>query len=168
MRPLSFRPPSMPWVFSSKNRGVFATICCLSNRRQRLSRDPRFDDMREKLNILTENAAALKLVGDYAQAIPLLLEAESLAEKVRAASAQNKALWLQSECWMRLDRWDEVLQSEERARIAQRRFHEGKGDVFCWLLAFSASVYAYRGQEEISARLGDRIACPYGRAKGYQ
>jgi hypothetical protein len=138
-----------------KERGRIRDYIQLEQRRQWLSRDPRFDDKREKLNILTENALALKLAGDHARAIPLLLEAEVLAEKVRAAFAQSKALWLQAECWTRLDRWDEVLQTEARANILHQSHPKKRLDVLCWLLAFNASVYALRGEEEVAARLGD-------------
>jgi class 3 adenylate cyclase/tetratricopeptide (TPR) repeat protein len=123
--------------------------------RQQLSRNERFDDLREKLNILNETALALKMVGDYAQAIPLLLEAEELGEQIQDLYGHTQALWLQAESWVRMDRWDEVLFAFEKIQVLQQRYPLERLGPICWLLAFSASVYALRGDEEMSARLAD-------------
>jgi hypothetical protein len=53
------------------HRGRIRDYLRVQQTRQRISRDEGFDDLREKLNILIENASALKMVGDYVQAIPL-------------------------------------------------------------------------------------------------
>lgn len=127
----------------------------LEQRRARLSRDPRFDDLTIKLDILNENALALKLVGDHAQAIPLFMEAEELAAQMHETHGQARALYLQAECWYRLDRWDEVLLAEERGQALQRRYSLNKLGPLCWLFAFSASVHALRGEERIAARLAE-------------
>ncbi len=127
----------------------------VAQRRQRLSRDSRFDDLREKLDILVETALALKMFGEYAQAIPLLLEAEDLGEQIQDVHGHVAALYLQAECWTRLDRWDEVLLAEERVQVLQRRHPLQRLGAVCWLLAFSASVHTMRGEKKKGARMAD-------------
>jgi class 3 adenylate cyclase/tetratricopeptide (TPR) repeat protein len=127
----------------------------VEQRRQRLSRDPRFNNLREKLNILNETANAMKLVGDFAQAIPLLLEAEKLAEEIQDFYNEAQALIFLSECWVRLDRWDEVLLVQEKIDVLQRRYPVKRLGGICWGLAFSASVHALRGHKEEAAQLAD-------------
>jgi len=135
--------------------GRFRDYLLVEQRRQRLSRDPRFNNLREKLNILNETAHALKIVGDYAQAIPLVLEAEILAEQIQDIYNQAKALTHQAECWVRLDRWDEVLIVEEKIEVLQGRYPLTRLGGICWVLAFSAVVHAMRGQKEQAAQLAD-------------
>jgi tetratricopeptide (TPR) repeat protein len=135
--------------------GRFRDYLLVEQRRQRLSRDPRFDDLREKLNILNETAHALKIVGSYAQAIPLVLEAEILAEQIQDIYNQAMALIHQAECWVRLDRWDEVLIVKEKIEVLQQRYPLTKLGGICWVLAFSAVVHALRGQKEQAAQLAD-------------
>ena len=136
-------------------RGRLRDYLLVAQRRQQLSRDPRFDDLREKLDILTETAQALKMVGNYAQAIPLLLEAEDLGEQIQDIHKQVKALYLQAECWTRMDRWDEILLAEERVQALQRRYPLKRLGAICWLLAFSASVHTLRGDKVKGARMAD-------------
>ena len=104
---------------------------------------------------MNETALALKMVGDYAQAIPLLLEAEVLGEQIQDIYDQARSLRLQAECWVRLDRWDEVLIAEEKIKVLQLRYPLKRLGGICWLLAFSASVHALRGEVEEAARLAD-------------
>jgi len=137
------------------NLGRFRDYLLVEQRRQRLSRDPRFDDLREKLNILNETAHALKMVGRYAQAIPLALEAEILAEQIQDIYNQAKALIHQAECWIRLDRWEEVLLVEEKIEVLQGRYPLTRLGGICWVLAFSASVHALRGEIKQAAQLAD-------------
>jgi class 3 adenylate cyclase/tetratricopeptide (TPR) repeat protein len=136
-------------------RGNLRDYLRVEQRRQRLSRDVRFNDLREKLSILIATAWALKLVGEYAQAIPVELDAEALGEQIQDSYGQATALTLQAECWMRLDRWDEVLLAEEKIQILQRRFPIERLQPLCWLLGFSASVHALRGNAVKAAQLAD-------------
>jgi len=137
------------------NLGRFRDFLLVEQRRQRLSRDARFDDLREKLNILNETARALMMVGDFAQAIPLLMEAEKLAEQIQDIFGQAKSLNYQSECWVRLDRWDEALLAGEKTEVLQKRYPTKSLGGICWVLAFSASVHALRGHKEKAANLAD-------------
>ena len=138
-----------------RNRGQLRKNLLIQQKRQHLSQDPRFIDLREKLSILNDASHALKMVGNYAQAIPLLMEAEGLADQIREPHAQIRALYLQSECWVRLDRWDEVLLVEEKGKELQKRFPLQRIGPICWLLAFSASVHAFRGDQKNSITLGN-------------
>jgi hypothetical protein len=138
-----------------KRRGQIRDYLLLEQRRWRLSRDPRFDDLREKIDILVENATAFKQLGQYAQVIPLLLEAENLAVQIHELSDQANILQFQAECWVRLDRWDEVLLAEEKGQALQRRYPLNRRVIICWLLAFSSSVHALRGEKQIAAQLAD-------------
>jgi len=135
--------------------GRIREFLLVQQRRQRLSRDPSFNNLREKLNILNETAHALKIVGGYAQAIPLVLEVEILAEQIQDIYNQAKALIHQAECWVRLDRWDEVLIVEEKIEVLQGRHRLTRLGGICWVLAFSAVVHALRGQKEQAAQLAD-------------
>ncbi len=136
-------------------RGDIRNYLLLEQRRQQLSLDPRFDDLREKFDILVQNATVLKKVGDHAQAIPLLLEAEKLAVRIQESRYQVRTLYLQAECWVHLDRWDEVLLAEEKGQAIQRRYPINRVGSMCWLLAFSSTVHALRGEKQIAAQLAD-------------
>src|SRR3970282_1960852 len=73
-------------------RGLYRERVQLSQRRLALSRDSRFGDVREQVNLLCQTGNALSFVGDYAQALPYLLEAERLAHPIRHVSQQVYAL----------------------------------------------------------------------------
>jgi tetratricopeptide (TPR) repeat protein len=91
---------------------------------QRLSicRQPEFDDLAEKTEALRGTGAALMYVGEYEQALAYLQEVEDLAIRTRVIEQQVNALGLQTQCWFRLDRWDEVLSTEEKWRDLERRY----------------------------------------------
>ena len=95
------------------------------------------------------------MVGDHARAIPLLLEADGLAAQMQDLHEQVRALFFQAECWVRLDRWDDVLLAEEKSQALQRRHPLDRLGPMCWLIAFSAVVHALRGEKDIAARLAD-------------
>jgi hypothetical protein len=118
-----------------------------------LSRDQSFDDLREKIDVLSMNAQTLMGVGHYAQAMPHLLEAEELGEQIQDPRNQTRILRMQADCWARLDRWDDVLVAEEKMKALQRRFPLEKLEAVCWLLAFSGSVHALRGELDRAAQL---------------
>jgi hypothetical protein len=66
--------------------------------------------------------AALMSVGEYEQALSYLQEVEDLAVRTHVIEQQANALGLQAQCWFRLDRWDEVLTTEEKWRNLERRY----------------------------------------------
>jgi hypothetical protein len=122
-------------------------------RRLELSRHQRFDNLREKIDIVIMNAIALMSVGYYAQAVPHLLEAEELGEQIQDPFSQTRALRYQAECWARLDRWDNVLIAEEKMISLRRLFPLEKLGGICWLFAFSGAVHALRGESDMAAQL---------------
>ena len=120
----------------------------VAQRRLAICRAPHFNDVRESLEAIRGAGAALMYVGDYEQALPHLQEAEGLATRAQAVDQQVTALGLQSQCWLRLDRWDEVLATEERWRDLERRYPRERVGETCFFAALSASVYALRGDLE--------------------
>lgn len=111
-----------------------------------LSEDPRFDDVRERINILIGVGSALVHVGEYARAVPYLLEAESLADQIRAVDEQSRALSLLHQGWFRLDRWDEMFKIEERQRLLQQLYSLERLGATCFAIGLSAAVHALRGE----------------------
>jgi hypothetical protein len=65
---------------------------------------------------------ALMYVGEYVKALPHLQKAEELAIEIRSPDQIANALGIQAQCLFRLDRWDEVLATEERWRDLDLRY----------------------------------------------
>ena len=68
------------------HRGRWRELVQVCLQRLALSRDPQFSDKQERLPALIDTGQALVRVGEYAQAIPYLLEGESLPVKCRMLS----------------------------------------------------------------------------------
>ncbi|MCJ7557284.1 MAG: hypothetical protein MUP90_10275, partial [Gammaproteobacteria bacterium] len=127
-------------------RGQSAAHLAVSRRLLALSRDPRFGNLRKRIGILESLSNALIPVGEYAQAIAYLIEAERLV-------AQNPGLgppfWLlvgQALCWLRLDRWDELLQVDKKRQDLEKRYsREQFGGAYCMELAVTAASLALQG-----------------------
>ncbi len=116
-----------------------------SLKRLSVVQEARFDDLRERIDGLREGGSALMYAGEYGLALARLEEAARLAEHIQAVDQQFFALSLQSQCWFRLDRWDEALRAETRWRnLAQRFGHERLGQT-CFAVAISATIHALRG-----------------------
>ena len=120
----------------------------VAQRRLAICRTPQFNDVRESMEAVRGAGSALIYVGEYEQALPYLQEAEALATRARAVDQQVTALGLQCQCWLRLDRWDDVLATEERWRELERRYPRERIGETCFFAALSASVYALRGDLE--------------------
>jgi hypothetical protein len=84
-------------------------------------------------------------IGEYAQALPHLLEEESLTIQVRAVASQSFSLGLQAFCWFRLDRWDEILKLDEKRRDLEQRYSRDQVGAVCLEIALSAAVRALQG-----------------------
>jgi len=127
----------------------------VARRQQALSQDPRFGDLRERARILSETGYALHNVGDYAHALPFLLESENLSRQIQAIDQLVMALSIQGRCWLHLDRWDEMLKVEAALRALEQsipNFRERFG-ALCRFNAECASVYALRGEfDQASSR----------------
>jgi hypothetical protein len=90
-------------------------------RRLEVVRTPGFDDVHELLDAVRSVGMALMYMGEYPQALEHLQEAESLARRIQAVNQEFNALSLQSQCYFRLDRWDDVLAVEDRWRPLGQR-----------------------------------------------
>jgi tetratricopeptide (TPR) repeat protein len=136
-------------------RGLFRERVGVELRRLALIRDPRFTDVRERVGILSQAGAALVYVGEYAQAMPHLLEAERLAGQIQDLDQQLSVLRVQSHCLYQMDRWDQVIEIEEKWRALEKRYPNFFQLVWasCFQVALNASVHARRGDFERAAAL---------------
>ncbi len=144
-------------------RGLYRERVQLAQRRLALSRDPRFGDLRERIDLLCQAGNALAFVGDHAPALPHLLEAERLAERIRDVSQHVYALGLQAQCFFGLDRWDEMLQIEAKRLALEERYGRDRVDRMCFYCGLSANVLALRGEVDQShARRDEAYATMVG------
>jgi hypothetical protein len=111
-----------------------------------LSYDPRFDDVRERINTLIGVGSALIHAGEYTHAVPYLLEAEDLAGQIRAVDEQTRALSVLHQGWFRLDRWDEMFKIDEKRRALQQLYSLERLGATCFAIGLSAAVHALRGE----------------------
>ena len=113
-----------------------------------LSRDPRFANLRKRINIFNSLCHALIPVGEYAQAIAYAIEAENLIAQ-NPALAIAKPFWTlddQALCWLRLDRWDELLQVDKKRQEIEKRYSpEQSSGEYCMELAVAAAGLALQG-----------------------
>jgi len=76
----------------------------------------------EKIDAIRGLGSALMYVGEYTNALPYLESAEALAQNVRAPDQIANATGLMAQCLYRADRWDEVLELENRWRDLDLRY----------------------------------------------
>ncbi len=126
-------------------RGLSPKQVEVSLRRLALSRNPSFGDLSERINVLDGVSSALILTGEYAQAIPHLLEAENLAIQIGAIDRLVWMLTHQGLCWFRLDRWDELFKIDEKRRDLEQRYPRERIGASCIEIALSAAALALRG-----------------------
>nr|WP_281721115.1 AAA family ATPase [Nitrosomonas nitrosa] len=131
-----------------REQGLWRERVEVGLRRLVLINDPRFDNLRERADILNENGEALLRVGEAAQAIPFLLEAEKVGEQIRSVSPQYYSLQLQGECLYELDRWDEMLQIEAKWQALQQRYAHQQIGRICFYCGVSSSIHSLRGEVE--------------------
>ncbi len=135
--------------------GLFRELLEISLNRLALSQDPRFDDLQEKAKILLDVSRAYHHVGEYAQGIAYGEQAEVLARKIRAVDLEVAALRIQAFTWLRLDRWDKVMETDLKWRAlepAYVNFFQRIGPM-CFMIALNASVHALRGESGGAAKL---------------
>jgi len=139
-------------------RGLFRKRLALSLQRLELSRDPRFEDTREQASILLETGQAMTMVGEFAEAIPYLEQAESVSRQIWALDLLFFAIRYQAVCHYRMDKWDDVLRLESKWRALEQQyvnFEERVGPT-CFFLALVAAVHALRGETDEASRLRDK------------
>lgn len=117
----------------------------VAQRRVEIGQDESFSDLHEKVDTLRGYGAGLMYVGEYAEALPYLEEAADLATEIQAMDQITNALGIRAQCLFRLDRWDEVLENEEKWRDLERRFARERIGETCFFVALSASIFALRG-----------------------
>jgi DNA-binding SARP family transcriptional activator len=115
-----------------------------------VSREHHFGDLRERVLVLIGVGKALIDVGEYEQSIPYLEEAEKLADRIHAVHEQTQALSLIEQSWFRLDRWDEMLEVEEKRRILQQTYPLRQVGTPCFAIGLCAAVHALRGEHEVA------------------
>ncbi len=130
----------------------------VAQRRLELSEDTMGYDAVERIDALSGAGMARMYVGDYEQALLVLREAEALAAKAQSVGKQVAALGLQGQCLFRLDRWDEVLATEEKWRDLEKRYSRRRVGATCFAVALSASVHALRGDLDQAHRYGKESA----------
>jgi tetratricopeptide (TPR) repeat protein len=143
------------WVDHSQALGALATVLDgrgrlrehlgVTEQRLAICHGSQRNDMRERIESLGGVGAALMYVGEYEPALGHLREAETLAEQAQVVDQQANSLSLQAQCWFRLDRWDEVLATEDKWRALERRYPRERVGEMCFPVALSASVHALRG-----------------------
>lgn len=125
-------------------------------RRLAVTREPGFPDERETLDALRGAGAARMYLGEYDQAIPLLLEAEHIASRVQAVDQVFNALALLTQCWLRLDRWDEIQARREVWEDLERQYPQERTGPLCWPIGLRAVVETLSGDAAAGARLRDQ------------
>jgi predicted ATPase/DNA-binding SARP family transcriptional activator len=131
-------------------RGLLRERLEVSRRRLLISREPGFGDMRERIWALINAGHALKGVGEYAEALPHLLEAEGLAGHMQAVDLEKEALDLRIDALFWLDRWDEILGLDGKLREMQQRYPAEHIGVSCYQIAMIASIHGLRGEMELA------------------
>jgi len=131
-------------------RGLWRESLRVNLRRMEISRDVNFNNIREQGIVLIDTGDSLERVGEFAQAIPILLEAESLAGQIQAVDLEFAALEVRTHCLFRLDRWDEILNLEEKSRDMQQRYPLEQIGVSCFRIAVNASIHAMRGEMDLA------------------
>ena len=151
---LSPAPQSLSIVYGA--RGQFRERVDVCQQRLELSRDPRFVDYRERVNVSYQLGRALLSVGEYEAALMHANEAESLSAAIQDVTTQVNAMTLQSQCLFPLDRWDDLLAMDERLRDIQSHYaFERLGVAMCFHTALVSAVKTIRGEHKQAGVLRD-------------
>ena len=127
-----------------------------AEQRLEITRQAAFPDERECLDALRGAACAMVYVGEYEQAIPLLLEAEQAAQRMQSADQIFNVMALLTQCWFRLDCWDEIRSRRGLWQDFERRFPQERTGPLCWPQGLRAVVCTLSGDVEAGAELRDR------------
>jgi len=88
--------------------------------------------------------------------IPLLLEAEHIAGRVQAVDQVFNALALLTQCWLRLDRWDEIQARRDVWEDLEKQYPQERTGPLCWPIGLRAVVETLSGESAAGASLRDR------------
>jgi tetratricopeptide (TPR) repeat protein len=135
-------------------RGQFRERVEVCQRRLELSRDSRFTDYRERVNVSYQLGRALLSVGEYEAALTHAKEAEDMSAAIQDVTTQVNAMTLQSQCLYSLDRWDDLLAIDERLRDIQSHYaFERLGIAMCFHTALVSAVKTLRGERDQAGSL---------------
>lgn len=135
---------------SYSSQGMLREGIGIVQQRLAVGNDPRLTDPRERVSILSHAGSALCAVGDYAQALAHLLAAERLADELRDWGQVIYTLNKQLQCYFGLDRWDEILQVEEKRLALEARYGRERIGRMCFQCGISAYVHGWRGETELA------------------
>jgi DNA-binding SARP family transcriptional activator len=135
-------------------KGMLRERVELCQRRLELSFDPRFTNLKERVNIYLQTGMAFYDVGEYLLALEHLREAESLGRHIWDIPKQADALVRQGQCLFRLDRWDDFLAIETQIRDLESRFtFKRMGVLTCFYYAIQSAVCTWRGNIGLGEQL---------------
>ena len=120
----------------------------VAQRRLELTEAEDFEDIREKIDSQRGIGVALMYVGQYDEALPYLERAAVSAANIVAADQVANALGIKAQCLFRMDRWDDVLETEKQWRELENSYTRERIGETCFFVALSASVLALRGDLE--------------------
>ncbi len=138
-------------VFGAQGRFRERVEVCL--RRIALTEDAHFDSPRERVDGLHAAGIAQMAVGEYESALLHLQQAEALASKIQDVEKSAYALGEQGVCLFRLDRWDELLKTEETWRALKQHYPPERSGWLCVYIGYSASVHALRGDGDKASEM---------------
>ena len=105
-----------------------------------LTNDPRFSDVRRRVDVLIDTSHALATVGDYDLALTHAKRAVALAEQIQEVYGLRSALAHFAYCVFRLDRWDEVLEILAQIREMQKRYTRERTGPECFKISLAATA----------------------------
>ena len=129
-------------------RGQSSAHLTVSRRLLDIFRDPRYGNVNLRKRIFTLHTLGNAMIpaGEYARAVDYFVEAEHLLTQYPALGQPLFALSGQALCWLRLDRWDELLQVDKRRRDFEERYSYGRFDgSYCMEVAVVAAGLALQG-----------------------
>lgn len=132
-------------------RGLLRERIPVARQRLTLASDPRFSDIRLRLNALIDTSQALETVGDYDPALSCIKEAATLGKQIQEVNLWRSGLSHFAYCFFRMDRWDKVLEILDQVRGIQKRYSRERAGTECFAIALAASVHARRGEAVLAA-----------------
>jgi predicted ATPase len=128
---------AMDHIYRRQNR--FEDRAQAAKRRLEISRDPQFRDLRTEASALQTLGSALTNSGKFGEAMNSLVEAEQISRRIQDIELLADTLGSQTECWFRLDRWDDVLEIEERLLGLHNRYGIDRAGPICFWPGGSSS-----------------------------
>lgn len=148
--PVEFSAALGTFATAQFGKGQLSEYRRVALRRLALCRVQPSDYVREKVDALRDAGSALMYTGEYQRALDVLAEAEGLARQIHAVDQEFNVLILQSQCWLRLDRWDEVLRIEAEWTNLEQRFGRERLGLTCFAVALGAVARALRGELDLA------------------